>query len=106
MRFFIPRASDATQTEQVYQATRKFMGDQMGATLSDRRVCRIQGVHNGEEFKAEVGKRFESPGEDVIAILFDTKRNLYYVCTANRGVKRGMPYLVGGDETLLAEDFE
>jgi hypothetical protein len=29
----------------------------------------------------------------------------YYVCTENRGVARGMPYLAGKEEALSVVDF-
>ena len=106
MKFFIPAARDAAQTEELYEGTQKFVSEEMGAKLSDRQVYRIRGIHNGKEFEAKVGERFESQGELVIVILFDTERNLYYVCTTNRGVARGMPYLVGGGEARSVEDFE
>jgi hypothetical protein len=106
MKFFIPGASDAAQTDRVYKATREFVSRETAAKLSDRRVYRIHGIHNGKEFRAQVGDSFERLQEHVVAILFDAGRNLYYVCTPNRGVIRGEPYLVGADEAGSIEDFE
>ena len=42
---------------------------------------------------ATVGERFERLGEPVITILLDTSRDVFFICTPNRGVLRGMPYL-------------
>lgn len=106
MKFFCPMAKDAAESDRVYEATQKFVGESMGAKLSDRRIYRIRGVHNGKEFEAKVGEHFERLGELVVIILFDAERNLYYVCTPNRGVVRDMPYLVGGAEARHVEDFE
>jgi len=106
MEFFIPEADDAAQADQVYEGTQRFVSESMGAELSDRRVYRINGVHNGRQFEARVGERFEQAGELVIAILFDPRRNLYYVCTPNRGVAQGHPYLVGANDAGDVEDFE
>jgi len=108
MRFFIPEARDEAQAESVYEAIRKFNAKEMEATLSPRRIYRVYGVHDGKPFTATVGEPFERLGDVVIAILLDTSRNCYYVCTANRGVVRDMPYLSGSNEVLHedVEDFE
>ncbi len=105
MKFFTPEV-DAAQAEKFYEGIRKFNAEGMGATLSPRRIYKVSGVHNGKRFEATVGKPFESLGEPVIAILLDTKRNCYFICTPNRGVLRGMPYLSGSDEIDSVEDFE
>lgn len=106
MKFFIPAAKDAAQAEEVYEGVRKFNSEQMGATLSPRRIYRLAGVHDGKPFTATVGEMFERLREVVVAILLDTKRDLYFICTANRGVIRGEPYLSGAHEIRDSEDFE
>jgi hypothetical protein len=106
MKFFIPAATDAANAEVLYDSIRRFNSEQMGATLSPRRIYSVSGVHNGRDFAATVGKPFESPGEVVVAILLDTSRSLYFICTPNRGVLKGMPYLSGSNEVYSAEDFE
>jgi hypothetical protein len=52
---------------------------------------------------AEVGKPETPNGELVLAIL---ESNTYLVCTFNRGVKRGMPFLVGKDEAWEVKYFD
>lgn len=106
MKFFIPAAKDAAQAEEVYASIRKFNSEQMGATLSPRRIYRLSGVHNGKPFTATVGEPFESLRQVVVAILLDTSRDLFFICTADRGVIRGEPYLSGAHEIRGAEDFE
>src|SRR5258707_9114019 len=106
MKFFLPAANDAAQAEQNYEGIRKFNADQMGAMLSPRRIYKVGGVHNGKRFEATVGHPFESLGEPVVAILLDTSRKCYFICTPNRGVLRGMPYLSGSNEIDSVEDFE
>ena len=108
MKFFIPDAKDEAQAESVYEGIRKFNAKEMNATLSPRRIYKAYGVHDGKPFTATVGEPFERLGETVIAILLDASRNCYYVCTANRGVLRGMPYLSGSNEIIHedVEDFE
>lgn len=108
MKFFIPAAKDDANAEEIYESIRKFNSEQMNATLSPRRIYRVRGIHNGQEFTATVGEPFERYGEVVIAILVDTSRKLYLICTPDRGVLRGEPYLSGSNEIrdLDVEDFE
>lgn len=106
MKFFVPAARDDAQAEEVYESIRKFNGEQMGAKLSHRRIYRLSGVHDGTPFTATVGEIFERLREVVVAILLDTSRDVYFICTANRGVIRGEPYLSGAHEIRGAEDFE
>jgi hypothetical protein len=106
MKFFIPAASDEANAEVVYDAIRKFNAEQMGATLSNRRIYSLSGVHGGKPYIATVGKPYEPLGEVVVAILLDDTRNCYLICTGNRGVIRGGPYLTGANEIRSCEDFE
>ena len=106
MKFFLPQAKDEASAEKNYEGIRKYNADQMGATLSDRRIYSVSGVHDGKPFTATVGEAFETLGEPVIAILLDTSRNCYFICTPNRGVLRGIPYLSGSNEITHAEDFD
>jgi hypothetical protein len=91
-KFFIPSAKEAADAEKLYDATRRFNTEQMGATLSPQRIYRVSGVHDGKPFTATVSERFERLGEVVVAILLDTSRNCYFICTPSRGVLRGMPF--------------
>lgn len=106
MKFFVPAANGAEHAEKVYEGIRKFNSEQMGTTLSPRRIYRIAGVHDGKPFTATVGEQFERLREVVVAVLLDTKRNVYFICTPNRGVLRGEPYLSGAHEIRDSEDFE
>jgi hypothetical protein len=106
MKFFIPAENDATKAEALYDSIRKFSTDQMGAKLSARRIYSVAGTHNGKRFTATVWGTFERLGELVIAILLDESRDLYFICTPNRGVLRGEPYLSGSNEIDHVEDFE
>jgi hypothetical protein len=106
MKFFLPVAKDAAEAERVYEGIRKFHTEQMGASLSARRIYSLRGTHNGKRFTATVGQPFESLGEVVIAILLDETRQCYLICTPNRGVLRDMPYLSGNNEIDYDEDFE
>jgi hypothetical protein len=106
MKFFIPDAKDDAEAEGVYEGIRKFHTEQMGASLSARRIYSVNGTHDGKRFTASVGRTFERLGEMVIAILLDDSRKCYLICTPNRGVLRDMPYLSGSNEVDYAEDFE
>ncbi len=106
MKFFVPGAKDAAQAEEIYEGIRKFNREQMQATLSPRRIHSVAGVHDGKAFTATVGEPFERLREVVVAILLDTSRSLFFICTPNRGAVRGEPYLSGANEIRGAEDFE
>ena len=106
MKFFIPAASDDAEAESDYEAIRKFNSEQMGATISPQRIYKLSGVHDGKIFTATIGEVFERLGEVVVAIILDTKRDCYLICTENRGVARGIPYLSGGNEIKSIEYFD
>ena len=74
--------------------------------MDPRRIYSVSGVHNGTAFTATVGEPFEREQEVVVAILFDASRKCYFICTANRGVVRGTPYLSGTNEIRTVDYFE
>ena len=106
VRFFVPTIDDAARAEELYSAICRFNKEQMRAELSPQRIHRVRGVHNGKPFVATVGEPFEVPPEVVVAILLDTTRNCYLICTANRGVARGIPYLSGANEIRSVDYFD
>ena len=75
----------------------------MGWSITERKIFSIRYVHNGKEYYAEVGKIERAVGEEVFAIL---ESNTYLICTPSRGVFRGIPLLVGEQETISVVDFE
>ena len=105
MKFFIPLAEDKEQETRVYKSIKEFLKKELGAEASDRKIFSLHYKHNGKNYSAEVGKNEEPDGELVIAILYEELRNLYHVCTPNRGVARGMSILVGGHDILSVTDF-
>jgi len=106
MKFFIPLAEDKDQEARVYESIKKFLKDELGTVASGRKVFSLHYKHNGKNYMAEVGKDEEPDGELVIAILYEEQRNLYHVCTPNRGVARGMSILVGAHDVLSVTDFD
>jgi hypothetical protein len=106
MKFYIPNAKDKEQEQEVYEGIRKFLSQEMGAKFSDRKIFSLQYGHKGKKESAEVGKTSSVNGEKVIAILYEPSRNLYHVCTSNRGVARGTSILVGYFEVEEVTDFE
>jgi hypothetical protein len=107
MKFFIPAAESAERADQVYAAIKTHVGEGMmgGTTFADRKVRFLRWQHDGNEHEAEVGKATSFNGELVIAILYEPARNLYHVCTPNRGVLRDISILAGGASVLEARDF-
>jgi hypothetical protein len=106
MRFFIPAAKDAEQETSVYGSIKQFLGQELGAAFSDRKIRRLCWHHEGKRHEAEVGKESNANGETVIAILFEPFRNLYHVCTPNSGVLRGMSILAGASSVSESSDFD
>ncbi len=108
MKFFIPAADGPEQTRRVYAAIKTFLGEQLGATFSPRRIQGFSYVHNTQRYNAQVGKVHTGNGELVVAILHEPQRRLFHVCTENRGVARGMSILVGEDEVgnNVVTDFD
>lgn len=105
--FFVPLAENRKHGEKVYSGIRKHVSEVMGgAVLSDKRIFRLQHTHTGNRYFAEVGETHALYRELVIAILYDESRDLYYVCTPNRGVVRGEPILVGADRVIDIVPFD
>ncbi len=105
MKFFIPEAKDIESEHQILDSILTFVSNQMEADLSGRRIQFLVWTHDGKKHVAEVGEPTSANDEIVLAILFDVKRNLYYVCTYSRGVARGMPILASGSDVLEVRDF-
>ncbi len=103
MEFFVPACDSAEEAEKVWEATRTFAQENLGWEVSGKRIFRITGVHDGKAIDCEVGKAEPYEGNMVIAIL---ESNAYLVCTANRGVLRGEPILVGREEAGSIIEFD
>jgi len=61
-----------------------------------------------DDIKIEVGEYLDNrmsdtPNEKVMAIF---ESNTFLVCTPNRGVLRGMPYLYGKEEVYKVEEMD
>jgi hypothetical protein len=104
MKFFVPGAETAQEAEEVWAATRKFLSENMSAQPCDRRIRRLRYTHDGRAYDAEVGGHDNVEREVVIAIFDAT--SMYFVCTPNRGVVRGLPIMVGKPSVLDVEDFD
>lgn len=102
MRFTVPFAASPEQAETVWSATRDFLREQ-GMQTATERYARIVFRHNGKAYDLKVGDIHPDLNEPVLVILKSTSRPLYYVCTPNRGVVRGDPYLVGVEGTRALE---
>ena len=105
MKFTIPHAADYAQAESVWSAVRKFL-DTQGHGTESRRIARIAFRHNGKLYDLGVGDIHPDLHEAVLVILKGTNPSLYYICTANRGVVRGDPYLVGAGMNTHTVDYE
>jgi hypothetical protein len=106
MKFFIPAAHSVEQEQWVYASIKAFLGKGLSARFSDRRICFLRWWQDGKGHVAEVGKPTTFNGETVVAILHEPARNLYHVCTPNRGVIRDLSILASGKRVTEIRDFE
>ena len=105
MKFFIPAAHSVEQEQWVYASIKAFLGKGFSARFSDRRICFLCWWQDGREHVAEVGKPTTFNGETVVAILHEPERNLYHICTPNRGVIRDLSILASGQHVTEIRDF-
>jgi len=101
------------ESEDVREGIRKFAEETMGVKVNNREIKSIW-VHPRSEhkriddIKIEVGKYLDNrmsdtQNEKVMAIF---ESNTFLVCTPNRGVLRGMPYLYGKEEVYKVEEMD
>lgn len=103
MKFFVPGfEDDPVAAAKVWESVRAFAEQQMGA-VSARTIFKLDYVHGQKTRSDQVGRVASGNGEYVIAIF---EGGAYLVCTASRGVRRGLPMLVGRDEVIHVEAFE
>ena len=99
--FFLPVATDATNAEMLWEAARIFAVENTGAgweiLKSQKRIFRIDYVHNGENLVAEVGQLDQYSNEKVQAIL--EAESCFCIITPKRGLLEGMPILSGRSTT-------
>ena len=102
-KFFDPAARDRAQAEEMRAVIRRFLETQRRQT-SDRRIFRLNYVHNGELRVAQVGELFGPELPETVIAIFEGE-GIFYVCTPNRGVRRDEPVLVGASGTRVT-DFD
>ena len=105
MKFFIPNTESSQQEEVIYQSLKKSIRRNKDAKLSDRKVHSLCFRHDGRDRLAVVGEIDPIKSELILAIIFEPSRDVYHVCTPNRGLLAGSTILVGGDEVYKFEDF-
>lgn len=105
VKLFLPHAEE-DETLRSYRAVRESVQQLVGHDLDPRRIFRLVYRHDGHQHVAEVGQPESGVGEEVIAIFKQANYHLYFVCTANRGIIRNRPILVGSHDVDDYEDFE
>lgn len=106
VKFFVPYANTDEQAEKVWSSVRTFL-TQQGFSTTERRIRKVYFRHNGQDYEAEVGKLFSDLREEATIILEAAHHRLIYLCTPNRGVVRGEPYLIGArDSGAYLVDFD
>jgi hypothetical protein len=102
-----------TVTEEVRENIRKYLEETTGWAVSNRRIKALVVYPRPSRHKIygvtiEIGKYLDNrmsdtPNEEVMAIF---ESNAFLVCTQNRGVLRGMPYLYGKEEVQNVKEIE
>jgi hypothetical protein len=106
VKFQVPYTDSVEQAEKLWASVRTFL-TQQGFSTTERRIRKIYFHDNGSDYEAEVGKLFRQLREEVIIILEAAHPRLIYLCTPNRGVVRGDPYLIGArDNRTYIVDFD
>lgn len=104
MNFFVPGIS-TDKVEEFYENTIvKFIESQGYEIIKGKKIYSITFNHNGETIKDVVGLKSVSNKELIFAIL-ETKE-LFLVCTRNRGVLGGEPMLTGKNKIKKIEYFD
>jgi len=106
LKFFVPGSAAPDAEQEMYDGIKAFLRLGHDAEVSDRRIRQLRWWREGTRYAAEVGVPTSFNGEEVIAIFFEGARNVYHVCTVNRGVLQGASILVGAGSVSSFEDFE
>lgn len=106
MKFFVPNAGTFQQEQLVYRTLCANIENNTGAQLSNRRVHSISYRHSGVDRFAVVGESDPIENELILGIIFEPSRNVYHVCTPNRGLLVGPTILVGANDVYEHVDFD
>ena len=106
MKFFLPHAHNESEERQIYAGIREFLAKEFGARLADTKIFGLTYVHEGQQYRAEVGKPHSAAGETVDVILCDESISVYYICTRSHGVTRGHPLMVNAGDVETVVPFD
>ncbi|MBW7996566.1 MAG: hypothetical protein FVQ81_08380 [Candidatus Glassbacteria bacterium] len=110
MQFFVPAARDSKTAEAVCEAAKKHAKEVVGWNFSEKRFHRIKHRKGRVFLDAVVGEVYERTGELVLLILQSTgpeeEPGTFFICTWKRGIKEGVPIMVGGDSVVSVTEFE
>jgi len=105
IKFFVPELNGVKEKgEELYQSIRRF-AEQRG-TVEERRIRSItfrDRIDKRRPVKATVGSPDPLEGDLVFAILESTD---YFICTTNRGVRKGDPLMINKTDVSDVEEFE
>ena len=104
MKFFVPATKDSQEAEKAYLALRRKMAQTHGYTPGPARLYQLVYEDNGQEYTETVGEASAFGGERIVAIF--QAEDKYFVCTANKGVVKGLPMMVGDWAVVRVVPFE
>ena len=97
--------------DSILDEIRQYLEKLIGARVLKRKIKTL-GVRSKyrwqPDMKIEIGKYYSklepnSPKELVLAIF---ESSVFCVCTAERGMNKGMPYLFNKEDVYLVEEFD
>lgn len=106
MKFFIPVTKSRPNEEEIYLYIKKLVSKTTGASISDRRIFKLELRQEEKQISVEVGMNYPSTEDKVHAIFYDETRKMYCICTTKRGLEKQLPIIFGQDEVISYEDFE
>jgi len=106
VKFFIPQpyADTQKQARHARLCMRNFARKSTGLDTTDRKIYRIEYIHDGNHHDVRVGKPEYDSGETVLAIL--EANDEYLICTPTQGGCRGKPIAMAKENTGAVQDFE
>jgi hypothetical protein len=104
--FFIPGAENEEERDEIYSDLNKRIREMYDVKLAEEKIYRLEFEKSGSTHVAEVGEKTDLNDEEVIAILYNQNRKVYYICTPSRGVDEGSPLMAGEYNLIMKTLFE
>jgi len=106
VEFFVPETENREKSEEVWEATVKFVEDQRGQVDKDRRIYSIKYKDGSESYEVAIGDIVPQTGEPAFVILESETHDMHLICTPTRAVAEGTPIMIGNHNVINTEYFD